>query len=259
MQGTPTRLEGAPNFREVGENTPGLLELKPRSLLRSSHLGFLKNKDTDTLKDLKISLLCDLRLDEERRSHPNRVDPQTAARTKNFCIMPGSAEGFKQQIMRGELTPERAHNAMLEIYGELASEQTSDYSELLQLIAEAPKGPILIHCAAGKDRTGWAIALILLTIGISFDAILADYLESQQRFPIESEIRASQAEWAQKGAPKVSSASLRPIYSVDERYLKHALTRARSLTGSLEAYLEKSLAVDIPLRLALQERFLRTR
>ena len=167
MQGTPTRLEGAPNFREVGENTPGLLELKPRSLLRSSHLGFLKNKDTDTLKDLKISLLCDLRLDEERRSHPNRVDPQTAARTKNFCIMPGSAEGFKQQIMRGELTPERAH--------------------------------------------------------------------------------------------KVSSASLRPIYSVDERYLKHALTRARSLTGSLEAYLEKSLAVDIPLRLALQERFLRTR
>lgn len=256
MSEIPVKLQGAPNFREVGKDIPNCPDLKARSLLRSSHLSALTDQDLITLKDLKISLLCDLRLDEERLTHPNRVDPRTADRTAIFKIMPGSAEGFKQQILDGRLTVESAQSAMLDVYGELAREHTHAYSELLSLAAKAPEGPVLIHCAAGKDRTGWAIALILLAVGVPLDRIFADYLESQKRFPIEKEILASQLDWKQKGAPEVDAEALRPIYSVDARYLEQALTTARLLTGSLESYIEVGLSVDPDLRNALRKRFL---
>jgi protein tyrosine/serine phosphatase len=183
-----------------------------------------------------IGLVCDLRLADERVSHPNRVDPETEARTHHFDIMPGSADGFRDEIMRGVLAPESARRFMLEIY--------------------RADGPVLIHCAAGKDRTGWGVALFQLALGVPQDEIRAGYLLSAERFPIELEIEASQRDWREKGAPPVSAEALAPLYGIDVAYLDAALEEAEKVAGSLESYLREVLRLTPELREALEERFL---
>ena len=122
--------------------------------------------------------------------------------------------------------------------------------------AEAADGPILLHCAAGKDRTGWGVALLLLSVGVSREDVLADYMVSGSRFPVEEEIRSSQRDWIEKGAPPVQADALRPLYSVDAQYLQTGLDAALASAGSLETYLRDALGVDPDLRRALRARFL---
>jgi len=195
-------------------------------------------------------------LEEEREIHPNRVDPETAACTEHFDIMPGSADRFRSQIMDGVLTRDEARRAMFDIYAELATKHTEDYARLFRLTAEAADGPILLHCAAGKDRTGWGVALLLLSVGVSREDVLADYMVSGSRFPVEEEIRSSQREWIEKGAPPVQADALRPLYSVDAHYLQTGLDAALASAGSLETYLRDALGVGPDLRRALRARFL---
>lgn len=253
------KLEGAPNFRDAGGWAAQNGRVRRGRLLRSSHLAGLTDADAERLARLSLALVCDLRLEEERQSNPNRVDPETASRTRHFDIMPGSADRFRSQIMDGVLTPGEAHQAMLDIYAELATKHTEDYARLFRLTAEAPDGPILLHCAAGKDRTGWGVALLLLSVGVSREDVLADYMVSGSRFPVEEEIRASQRDWIEKGAPPVEADALRPLYSVDAGYLETGLDAASASAGSLEGYLRDALGVGPELRRALRARFLSDR
>lgn len=247
---------GSPNFRDAGGDAAPRSRVRGGHLLRSGHLAGLSQVERDRLAAMGIGLVCDLRLADERDAHPNRVDPETEARTHHFDIMPGSADGFRDEIMRGVLAPESARRFMLEIYRELARDYTEHYARALRLAVDAPAGPVLIHCAAGKDRTGWGVALFQLALGVPQDEIRAGYLLSAERFPIALEIEASQRDWHEKGAPPVSAEALAPLYGIDVAYLDAALEEAEKVAGSLEAYLREVLRLTPELREALEERFL---
>jgi protein-tyrosine phosphatase len=94
------------------------------------------------------------------------------------------------------------------------------------------KGPVLVHCTNGKDRTGWAVALVLLAVGVDVDDVMTDYLTTnEQLLPVLEELFASVREQG------IDPALLLPVMGVHEDYLATALERVERL-GGLDAYLE---------------------
>lgn len=66
------------------------------------------------------------------------------------------------------------------VYHEILAGVAQHIAEMVTHVARADRGPTFVHCAAGKDRTGIVIALLLLAAGVTREAVVADYLSSQR-------------------------------------------------------------------------------
>jgi protein tyrosine/serine phosphatase len=93
-------------------------------------------------------------------------------------------------------------------------------------VQEAGEDPLLFHCAAGKDRTGFATAMILHALGVNEELIMRDYLSSSGYL-----------------AGKYPSA--KGIFSVQEKFLQSAMEQIRESYGSVNRYLRTALDVDV--------------
>ena len=112
-----------------------------------------------------------------------------------------------------------------------------------------------MHCTAGKDRTGFASALVLLTLGVPRETVFADYL-------LTNHYRERFQRLVMRWAPVVSlfrtrADDVRPLLEARRAYLETSLDAMEELHGSVDGYLEKALGVDASLRAALERNLLR--
>ena len=103
-------------------------------------------------------------------------------------------------------------------------------------VLDASAGAVLVHCAAGKDRTGVAVALVQAAVGVHRDEVRAGYLRSRPDTTDESESIAQ------------------AIMSVSPGYLDALFVAIRSEAGSVARYLSTVLNVEEERRMALQRR-----
>jgi protein tyrosine/serine phosphatase len=115
--------------------------------------------------------------------------------------------------------------------------------------------PSLVHCVAGKDRTGFAVALAQHVLGVARDAIVADYLLTNVAGNIERRIEQG-AETIRAKYGQIDEATIRTLMGVEEDYIVTALDRAEAAHGSLDAYLETVLGVDTAARERLRAHYL---
>jgi len=108
----------------------------------------------------------------------------------------------------------------------------------------APAAPAtLIHCTAGKDRTGFVCALLLAALGVHRDDIFANYLLTRQRRPPEDLLKVLLGdELAHQSA--ATRAALMVMADVREDYLGTALSRIDGDFGGIERYLAKACQLD---------------
>jgi protein-tyrosine phosphatase len=107
--------------------------------------------------------------------------------------------------------------------------------EIFQRLADPAQLPTLIHCTAGKDRTGLVVALLLLTLGVPEETVLADYTLSNLFY---TRFRADIAADLRQVAPwGVSVDDLQDLFLVKAKTLQSALDYLRQTYGSLENYL----------------------
>jgi len=129
------------------------------------------------------------------------------------------------------------------------------YKRYFQTLAQAD-GPVLIHCAAGKDRTGLLAALTHHVVGVHPDDIMADYLLTNTAInyelvvPIVTEMMA--AETGRTPDPE----AVRVALGVDPTYLETAFKVIDDAHGDLDTYLDRVLGVDAALRARLERRLL---
>ncbi len=246
-------LQGAPNFRDFGGyTTRDSRRVRWGKLYRSGHLNQLTDSDLLVTAALDIGLVCDFRETQEGERTPNRYAPQHRPRIENLPIMPGSALNvFAQISAQSNAIADEMARVMIGINRDLALQQQNAYRKLFSLLADTDNG-LLIHCAAGKDRTGFGAALILSALGVPEATIMHDYLLTQKYFPIEREMNIVRKKY-QLDLP---DAVMRPMLEVREEYLRAALDAVHEEYGSLETYLREALNVDESMRRELCSKLL---
>ena len=142
---------------------------------------------------------------------------------------------------------------MVDINRDFALVQSAAYRVMFEEILAVDDARFLVHCAAGKDRTGFAAAIILLALGVPETVVMRDYLLSQQFFVPENEIAYIREKYDMQAA---TDEMLMPVLEVHEDYLAMALNTINEAYPSFEAYLEQALGVGEPELAELRSRYI---
>ena len=241
------RLASADNFRDVagpGYATRDGGQVRRGVFYRSNELQ-LTAEDAGSLSDLGIAVIHDLRSSEEIEAHPDAaVDGATWQHVE--------VTGIPMEMVEGLHDIDSAIRVMRGVYDVFVRslQARASYSRLLTALA-TDDVPQLFHCTAGKDRTGWAAALLLEIAGVDRDTIMADYLLTNDvSFATRDKYLALIAEHL--GPEK--AAVYEPAMLVEESYLRTAYTAADELYGSVEGYLRDGLGLGDDVLARLRER-----
>lgn len=246
-------MQGTPNFRDFGgyRTTDGR-RVRWGYLYRSGQLSGLTERDLALLAYLQLDLLCDFRREEEQSASPNRLPRERAPRVASLPITPGSNDAAfaNGQLDRGGRQP--MFNFMVDINRDFVEAQSPMYRRMFAEILAQDDARFLVHCAAGKDRTGFAAAIILMALGVSVDQVMADYLLTRRFFDPRQEIDRLRIKY---GFQSVEDEAIMPMLEVHEAYLQRAL-QAIADYGDVDTYLTRELGVGSAEREELRRRYL---
>jgi len=237
------RLVGATNFRDLGGYLgAGGRPVRWRRLYRSDHLGGLTDADRQALQALGIRRAFDFRGVDERAAapydlpglvqHPLSIEPTVAQRIHDLMDQ-GRA-----------FTPDLAAEFMRELYRGLVEDQSHRYAEFFEHL-RASDDPVVFHCTAGKDRTGFAAALILLALGVPREQVMQDYLLTNELYR-HPPLRGA-------GLP---SDALRVLWRVQPEFLQAALNGIDAHAGGMDGYFQHRLGLGPDQREELAQRYL---
>ncbi|MEM8560717.1 MAG: tyrosine-protein phosphatase [Pseudomonadota bacterium] len=247
-------LDGAPNFRDFGGyRTSDGQRVKWGYLFRSGQLSALSEKDLELVASLELDLVFDFRREEEQSNDLSRLPRQPGPKVVSLPIIPGSHARFFEEADQQTDQPDAMFEFMLEINRDFAGPQSATYRHMFNEILATPNARFLIHCAAGKDRTGFAAAIILLALGVPKELVMEDYLLSSRYFLPERELERVRIKYQLEDM--VAEAIL-PMLQVHEDYLAVAITHIEHNFGSVAIYLEEALGVGKAECLELRARYL---
>jgi protein-tyrosine phosphatase len=241
----PDRLDlaGASNFRHLGgyQGHHGR-RVAPHRLFRSDHLGALTREDVARLRELGVRRVLDLRGVAERATAPCVLgDVPVHALT----IEPTIVQKLSALLEAGHrLTAAEVVEHMKDTYRGFVRQNTHRFAELFGHLLEAD-APLVFHCTAGKDRTGFAAALILSSLGVTSDDVMRDYLLTNERLkPLEPSRYGL--------TPEVQGV----LWRVQPEFLHAALEALEADYGGMEPYLREGLRLGAPERERLRELYL---
>lgn len=169
-----TPLTGLINFRDVGGlPVTGGARTRNGVLYRSAALGDLGEAGSSALADLGVQTIVDLRAPSERAQAPSRL-----AAVLDVVELPLLEGAMNPELLRRLDDARTRVPTLAELYANLAADGGAVFAQVARVVASADGG-VLVHCTAGKDRTGVAVALLLDAVGAERDAILADYAATQ--------------------------------------------------------------------------------
>lgn len=174
-------LDAAHNTRDLGgyEGLGGRIT-KWGPVYRSGDLARLTDRDLDKVATMNIATVYDFRSTAERQSRPDRLPRKRAPRKVAIEIVDADAQSLMRRIRSGEVvTVDAVEETRRETCHSLAIDRRIEFGRFLEDLASAPLEPALFHCTSGRDRTGIASALFLLTLGVPEDTVIEDYLLSR--------------------------------------------------------------------------------
>ncbi|MGE2691935.1 tyrosine-protein phosphatase [Mycolicibacterium pulveris] len=246
-------LSGAWNFRDVATTTG----VRPGRLFRSSELSNLSEDGRRRLVELGISDVADLRSPREvERRGPGAVPPGVAVHRLPFpdvSAVDGEAphEATFQKMMSEKPDDEdvavAARRFMTEEYLRFPTLGGARRAvrQVISLLADGR--PVITHCFAGKDRTGFTVATVLEAAGVDRDVILADFLRSNEAVPLLRERILESVRDRSETPEVVTFAEARltdEVLGVREDYLASARQTIEREYGTLRGYLAAAGVTD---------------
>ncbi|MEU7894341.1 tyrosine-protein phosphatase [Nonomuraea sp. NPDC049152] len=249
-------IASAPNLRDIGGHVAADgRKVRTGLAFRSGALDRLTPADQEALAARGVRLVCDLRTASERAAQPDRIpdgveylvldvqgqgghgadiaalfdDPSLVA----SLTSPEIAEGFLVEVYRGMVTTPDAHAA---------------FGDLLRALS---RPGTLMHCTAGKDRTGWGVALLLTVLGVDRRTVMADYLASNDHLA-----EAAGRIYAMLEGTGVATEVVRPLLEVREPYLDTAFDTIADLYGDVDGYVREALGLTDDDLAALRDLYL---
>jgi protein-tyrosine phosphatase len=235
-------LEKITNLRSLGgyENDQGQT-VKTGLLYRSGQLFELTPAQQQYLAgDLGIKRIVDMRSADERTAYPDTLWPGVT-----YLVQDILKDATTNNASLGRMITEKGnvHANMLATYTQLAlsASAQSGYRQFIQDLLAEPQ-PTIFHCFAGKDRTGVAAALILKLLGVSDQAILADYLQTNAaRKTANATILA---DLKQQGFADQQLKAIGEALMVDGDYLTHYFQVITTKFGTFANYVQQGLKLS---------------
>ncbi|WP_239095673.1 tyrosine-protein phosphatase [Micromonospora lutea] len=218
------------NFRDVGGyRVPDGRQVRTGRLFRSDSLHRIDDHDRDTFAALGVRTVIDLRrpYEVERDGRVPDFDGLTYRH-----IHPEHAEWGERPYQPGD----DLARYLADRYADLARTGTAGLAEAIGLIADEANAPVVVHCVAGKDRTGIVCGLTLAVLGVDDSEIAANYAlstEASQRF----------AAWAAATFPDAAEIPS-PFLSSPAETMLLFLAEIRAAHGSVDNYLRGAGVTD---------------
>lgn len=237
--------DGIHNLRDYGGwQVPGGGQVKTGLLFRSGQHIEASEADLATIAALDLRTVIDLRGVSEREAFPCRRPAGFAA---EVIAHPGETSNSPPHEGGGPaatMTAERARARMLAVYTRMPANpaMTAMFTRYFAALAQR-EGASLVHCFAGKDRTGIAASLLLHVLGVHRDDVFAEFLRTNDaptRHVLERQSLPRMAAFY----GDIEGAALDNLMGVLPEYIETFFAEAARLHGSLGRYLEDALGVD---------------
>ena len=236
------RIWSVRNFRDLGGYPSLLGGFVNRGLLyRSASLHTLSGRDHRLFSSLSIHSIIDFRSDPERQRQPDRLRADFGIRHVSIPILDSctaKSGDLERQIRSGKVDDIDPAGLLTQANRELATRFTPQYRQFLHAVLDARGRPVLFHCAAGKDRTGFAAAILLRLLGVPEQLVMFDYLMSNRHYL--RALRPVLKIVALVKGRKVASA-LTGFAEVRASFLEAAFQALTRQFGSFEAYAHDGL------------------
>lgn len=227
-------LEGASNLRDLGGyRTADGRQVRRGLVFRSAALSTLTAADLQVVGGLKLATICDFRGVAESSRAP------TAVRGVNILplpIEPTVGAGLRDILATKEATGEALFAVLERAYVAYALDSNAQYVALFDRILGGGL-PLLFHCAAGKDRTGFGAALLLTALGVPWDTVVADFEATNRLWRRDTVSHAD-----------LPAAVQAQLLQANPALLTAAFAAATGRYGSIDAYLAQALGMDAERR-----------
>jgi protein-tyrosine phosphatase len=236
-------LAGASNFRDLG-GYPAKdgRAVRWRQIFRSNHLGQLTEADIEVLRGLGLKSAFDFRGSEERAAATCALEEIAV---HSLPIEPTVVAALRALIAEGKpLSSAEAVEIMRDSYRNYVVHNTPRFRALFAHLLE-DRAPLVIHCTAGKDRTGFACALILHALGVPDDVIAQDYLLTNRFYRRDP-----------SHSPDLPEEVRLVLASVEASFLAAAFEAVDAEYGDIDGYFNDGLGLGARERASLQAGYL---
>ena len=228
---------GVQNFRDLGgyPSYPTKKRLRWGMLYRSAQIDSLECYSSRELKNLGIKTIIDLRSEHELVGH--------TLLQKDFKVVhiPMKIENM-EDILKGiqdhKIKSDTVYRIVERMNRKLVINHRNEFRKIFDILLDRTNYPIVLHCSAGKGRTGITAALILASLKVSSDIIMEDYRLSNDYFNIP--IASSYA----YHLPVRSQEAITTFYSAREDFLNAAKEEIERRYGDVDTYLQKAVGLS---------------
>jgi len=220
--------DGCLNVRDLGGHAvAGGGETQFGRIVRADTVRRLSAEGWRALVDYGIRTIIDLRTDEERAADPPAELPVEVLHVK---FMDDTPEVFAEADAASLAAPDLVA-ATRDVYLIFLEAFHRNIAAVIEAVADAPEGGVVVHCAGGKDRTGLTVALLLRLAGVAVDDIAADYALSEER------LRPRHERWLAEAADKEERERLRRMTVTPYASMVGVLEELERRHGSVQAFL----------------------
>ena len=228
-------LDGARNFRDLGGyETQDGRSVKWGVIYRSGHLNKLSQNDLKHIKDLRIRSISDFRGPSEAAAEPDRIPDGILNSAYPVDVAGSDLKTIIHAVIRGDPGMD-ASAYLMEVNRKFVTDYSGVFGRWLRDLTGNPESlPQVFHCTAGKDRAGFATAILLRILGVPEELVITDYLKTNSYMNefVEQTIKKIR----NRTLSGKNAETIRPLLIADKRYLLVALNTVREEWGSIEEY-----------------------
>ncbi|MAT94654.1 MAG: tyrosine protein phosphatase [Halioglobus sp.] len=239
-------FEGIHNFRDLG-GYPAADGRRVRwgVLYRSGTLAHATRQDLEGLAGLGLRTLVDFRSAQEKVEEPNRLPDPLPFEVVDIPTLDDANQALVGEIFAriesGDFDGFDPGATMISANRQFATEFTPQFRQFLQQVLAAQGAPVAWHCSAGKDRTGWAAAVLLRILGVPEDVVMRDYLASAAP-SIES--RSNQLRLLRLFKGDQAADKLAVLMGVEAPWLQAGFDEVQRSWGGFDAYVRDGLGLS---------------